>query len=67
MQTVQDELGRCERELRSRTSRGLNQAMDAVSEVVRERHIRGYYGTLIENFTCEPRLFTAVDNIAGNR
>ena len=27
----------------------------------------GVYGPLLENFTCEPRVFTAVEVTAGNR
>lgn len=29
--------------------------------------MNGIYGPLLENFTCEPRVFTAVEVTAGSR
>ena len=45
----------------------INNGLDSVSRIVRDKHIQGVYGPLIENFTCAPKLFTAVEVTAGNR
>ena len=45
----------------------INNGLDSVSRIVRDKHIQGVYGPLIENFTCAPKLFTAIEVTAGNR
>ena len=35
--------------------------------IVREEAIEGFYGPLIENFTCDKRFYTAVEVTAGNK
>ena len=45
----------------------VNRGLDSVKRVVEEKHMSGVYGPLLENFTCEPRVFTAVEVTAGNR
>ena len=45
----------------------INNGLDSVSKIVRDHNIMGVYGPLIENFTCAPKLFTAVEVTAGNR
>ena len=45
----------------------ISRGLDAVKKVVEERKITGVYGPLIENFKCEPRVFTAVEVTAGSR
>lgn len=66
-QSVKEELRKCERNLQSTASKVINNGLDSVSRIVRDRHIQGVYGPLIENFTCAPKLFTAVEVTAGNR
>ena len=41
--------------------------IDSVTKVTRDHNIRGVHGPLIKNFTCEPRMFTAVEVTAGKR
>ncbi len=67
VRSLSGEVDRCERDMRGRMSRGLSQAIDIVREVVEERGIRGYYGLLIDTFQCEPKMYTAVETVAGNR
>ena len=45
----------------------VNRGLDSVKRVVEEKQMSGVYGPLLENFTCEPRVFTAVEVTAGNR
>ena len=45
----------------------INRGIDAVRKIVEEKQLSGVYGPLIENFTCEPRVFTAIEVTAGNR
>ena len=45
----------------------ISRGLDAVKKVVEERSLTGVYGPLIENFKCEPRVFTAVEVTAGSR
>ena len=48
-------------------SQAINRGVDSVKRIVEERQMSGVYGPLIENFTCEQRVFTAVEVTAGNR
>ena len=51
----------------SPTPQAINRGIDAVRKIVEEKQLSGVYGPLIENFTCEPRVFTAIEVTAGNR
>ena len=48
-------------------AQAINRGIDAVRKIVEEKQLSGVYGPLIENFTCEPRVFTAIEVTAGNR
>ena len=48
-------------------SQAISRGIDSVKKIVEERQLSGVYGPLIENFSCEPRVFTAVEVTAGNR
>jgi structural maintenance of chromosome 3 (chondroitin sulfate proteoglycan 6) len=67
IQNARDELAKCERNLRGTMGKAVNRGLDSVKRVVEEKHMSGVYGPLLENFTCEPRVFTAVEVTAGNR
>lgn len=67
LQAIRDELSKAERNLRGSMGKAISRGLDAVKKVVEERKIAGVYGTLIENFKCEPRVFTAVEVTAGSR
>ncbi|KAL5470715.1 hypothetical protein EMCRGX_G028721 [Ephydatia muelleri] len=67
LQTIRDELSKAERNLRGTMGKAISRGLDAVKKVVEERKITGVYGPLIENFKCEPRVFTAVEVTAGSR
>lgn len=67
IQSTRDELGRCERNLRATMGKAISRGIDSVKRIVEERQLGGVYGPLIENFSCEPRVFTAVEVTAGNR
>ena len=45
----------------------MNRGLDSLKKIVEEKQMSGVYGPLLENFTCEPRVFTAVEVTAGNR
>ena len=47
--------------------KAINRGIDAVRKIVEEKQLSGVYGPLIENFTCEPKVFTAIEVTAGNR
>ena len=49
------------------TPKAINRGIDAVRKIVEEKQLTGVYGPLIENFTCEPKVFTAIEVTAGNR
>ncbi len=66
VRSLSEEVGRCERDMNGRFPRG-GKVRDIVRAVVQERGIRGYHGLLIETFECEPKMYTAVETVAGNR
>ena len=41
--------------------------IESVRAIVREEGIQGFYGPLIENFTCDKKFYTAVEVTAGNK
>lgn len=67
LQTIRDELSKAERNLRGTMGKAISRGLDSVKKVVEERKVTGVYGPLIENFKCEPRVFTAVEVTAGSR
>ena len=48
-------------------SQAIGQGLDSVRRIVNEKHLTGVYGPLIDNFTCDRKIFTAVEVTAGNR
>lgn len=59
--------GACTWEVTVCGPQAISRGLDAVKKVVEERKLTGVYGPLIENFKCEPRVFTAVEVTAGSR
>ena len=45
----------------------ISNGLDAVRKIARDKHLSGVYGPLIDNFTCDSKVFTAVEVTAGNR
>lgn len=45
----------------------LGNGLDAVRKITKDKHLSGVYGPLIDNFTCDAKVFTAVEVTAGNR
>lgn len=41
--------------------------IDSVMKIAADRELTGVHGPLLEVFTCEPKVFTAVEVTAGNR
>lgn len=67
LQNTRDELNKYERNLRGSMGKATSNGLDSVRRVVQDCHLKGVYGPLIDNFTCEPRMFTAVEVTAGKR
>ena len=45
----------------------IGNGLDAVRKIARDKHLSGVYGPIIDNFTCDTKVFTAVEVTAGNR
>ncbi|XP_046850172.1 structural maintenance of chromosomes protein 3-like isoform X2 [Xenia sp. Carnegie-2017] len=67
VETYKEDLYRRERVLRSSVSKAILNGIESVKTIVRDEGIQGYHGPLIENFTCLPRFYTAVEVTAGNK
>jgi structural maintenance of chromosome 3 (chondroitin sulfate proteoglycan 6) len=66
-QITRDELTKFDRNQRATMGKAIGQGLDAVNRISQEKCLSGVYGPLIDNFTCESRMFTAVEVTAGNR
>lgn len=67
LQEARHELDRGKQQLNSALPRHIAQGLAAVQQIVQERHLEGYYGPLIDNFTLKHEGFrTAVEVAAGN-
>lgn len=69
-----DELYKQEQSLRSCTGKAVLNGIDSIHKVLEKLRARGdhqtadgYYGTMIENFTCDKKFYTAVEVTAGSR
>ena len=69
-----DELYKQEQGLRSVTGKAVLNGTDSIHKVLDRLKARGdhktaegYYGTLIENFTCDKKFYTCVEVTAGSR
>lgn len=67
LQNLTEDLNKRERFLRSSVSKAIYNGIESVKTIVREGGIPGFYGPLIENFTCDKRFYTAVEVTAGNK
>lgn len=67
LQTLRQDLGNAERDLKSTTSRNTIRGIESAMKIAADKQLSGVHGPLIEVFTCEPKVFTAVENTAGNR
>lgn len=67
LQNLTEDLNKRERFLRSSVSKAIYNGIESVKTIVREEGIEGFYGPLIENFTCEKKFYTAVEVTAGNK
>lgn len=67
LQSVRLDLGNAERDLKSTASRNTMRGIDSVMKIAADRELTGVHGPLLEVFTCEPKVFTAVEVTAGNR
>ncbi|XP_026675502.1 structural maintenance of chromosomes protein 3-like isoform X2 [Ceratina calcarata] len=72
---LKEDLAKADQNLRSMAGKAIMNGRDSVRKVLdtlRQREdmahkVRSYYGPVIENFSCEKSLYTAVEVIAGNR
>lgn len=67
IQSIKNDLGKAERDLRSCMSKSTSLGIESVKRVVQEKDIEGVYGPLIENFSCSEKFFTCVDVTAGSK
>lgn len=67
IQTLTEDLNKSERFLRSSVSKTIHNGIESVKTIVHEQKIEGFYGPLLEIFTCDPKYYTAVEVTAGNK
>ncbi|XP_028403208.1 structural maintenance of chromosomes protein 3-like [Dendronephthya gigantea] len=67
LQNLTEDQHKRERTLRGSVSKAIFNGIESVKAVVRDEGIQGFYGPLIENFTCDKKFFTAVEVTAGNK
>ncbi|XP_013173489.1 PREDICTED: structural maintenance of chromosomes protein 3 [Papilio xuthus] len=76
LSSLKDDLAKADQALRSMAGKPILNGRDSVRKVLETFQERGgewakiatqYYGPVIENFTCEKTIYTAVEVTAGNR
>jgi len=67
LQSLRHDLGNSERDLKSTTGRNVMRGIEAAMKISADKQLGGVHGPLIEVFSCDPKVFTAVEVTAGNR
>lgn len=67
LQSVRLDLGNRERDLKSTAARNTMRGIESTMKIAADMEMSGVHGPLIEIFTCEQKVFTAVEQTAGNR
>ncbi|GLH09602.1 hypothetical protein R5R35_002746 [Gryllus longicercus] len=76
LSSLKEDLAKADQSLRSMAGKPILNGRDSVRKVLETFHERGgahadtansYYGPVIENFSCDKQIYTAVEVTAGNR
>ncbi|PAA80750.1 hypothetical protein BOX15_Mlig028690g1 [Macrostomum lignano] len=76
LNSLREELSRCDQSLRARTGKGILSGIDSVRQVIEDMRaefgddnevVKNYHGTLIELFDVDDTFYTCVEVTAGTR